>query len=163
MEYHLVKIPNFSNSNITVYTLLNIKTGLTLFDDFINDHRGNYTDELKSIVKRINSFKIVGARYDYFKHNEGTLSDGVCALYDSPNSKLRLYCIRYGTSMIILGGGGFKSKETRALQETPKLLIENKVIRELSKEIEMRRRNNDLIISKDFLSIEGDIIFNLEQ
>ncbi|WP_121966508.1 hypothetical protein [Myroides sp. N17-2] len=115
MEYHLVKIPNLSNSNITVYTLLNIKTGLTLFDDFINEHKVNYTDELKSIVKRINSFKIVGARYDYFKHNEGSLSDGVCALYDSPNSNLRLYCIRYGTSMIILGSGGFKSKATRAL------------------------------------------------
>jgi hypothetical protein len=34
-------------------------------------------------------------------------------------------------------------------------------MRNLSAEIEKRRRNGDLSFSKDFLEIDGDLIFNL--
>jgi hypothetical protein len=40
--------------------------------------------------------------------NEGKYGDGVSALFDKPKYKLRLYCIRYGTQIIIVGWGGEK-------------------------------------------------------
>ncbi|MBK6979124.1 MAG: hypothetical protein IPH28_20170 [Cytophagaceae bacterium] len=61
------------------------------------------------------------------------MGDGVCALYDDPDRNLRLYCIRYGKQIVVLGGGGHKPKTIRALQEDEKLKQENYLIRNISK------------------------------
>ena len=161
MEFELVKLAGFSNDEVSVYTLLNNDTGISLFQSFIQENQHQFPDEVKDIAKRILSFKEVGARENFFKINEGKPGDGVCALYDDEKSNLRLYCIRYGTVLVVLGSGGHKPKTTRRLQETKKLEDENQIMRNLSAEIEKRRRNGDLSFSKDFLEIDGDLIFNL--
>ena len=161
MEFELVKLAGFSNDEVSVYTLLNCDTGISLFQSFIQENQHEFPDEVKDIAKRILSFKEVGAREIFFKINEGKPGDGVCALYDDEKSNLRLYCIRYGTVLVVLGGGGHKPKTTRRLQETKKLEDENQIMRNLSAEIEKRRRNGDLSFSKDFLEIDGDLIFNI--
>ena len=161
MEFELVKLAGFSNDEVSVYTLLNCDTGISLFQSFIQENQHEFPDEVKDIAKRILSFKEVGARENFFKINEGKPGDGVCALYDDEKSNLRLYCIRYGTVLVVLGSGGHKPKTTRRLQETKKLEDENQIMRNLSAEIEKRRRNGDLSFSKDFLDIEGEMIFNL--
>ncbi|WP_374363901.1 hypothetical protein [Cloacibacterium sp.] len=161
MEFELVKLAGFSNDEVSVYTLLNCDTGISLFQSFIQENQHEFPDEVKDIAKRILSFKEVGARENFFKINEGKPGDGVCALYDDEKSNLRLYCIRYGTVLVVLGSGGHKPKTTRRLQETKKLEDENQIMRNLSAEIEKRRRNGDLSFSKDFLEIDGDLIFNL--
>lgn len=161
MEFELVKLAGFSNDEVSVYTLLNCDTGISLFQSFIQENQHEFPDEVKDIAKRILSFKEVGAREIFFKINEGKPGDGVCALYDDEKSNLRLYCIRYGTVLVVLGSGGHKPKTTRRLQETKKLEDENQIMRNLSAEIEKRRRNGDLSFSKDFLEIDGDLIFNL--
>ena len=161
MEFELVKLAGFSNDEVSVYTLLNCDTGISLFQSFIQENQHQFPDEVKDIAKRILSFKEVGAREIFFKINEGKPGDGVCALYDDEKSNLRLYCIRYGTVLVVLGSGGHKPKTTRRLQETKKLEDENQIMRNLSAEIEKRRRNGDLSFSKDFLEIDGDMIFNL--
>ena len=161
MEFELVKLAGFSNDEVSVYTLLNCDTGISLFQSFIQENQHEFPDEVKDIAKRILSFKEVGARENFFKINEGKPGDGVCALYDDEKSNIRLYCIRYGTVLVVLGSGGHKPKTTRRLQETKKLEDENQIMRNLSAEIEKRRRNGDLSFSKDFLEIDGDLIFNL--
>ena len=161
MDFELVKLAGFSNDEVSVYTLLNCDTGISLFQSFIQENQHQFPDEVKDIAKRILSFKEVGARENFFKINEGKPGDGVCALYDDEKSNLRLYCIRYGTVLVVLGSGGHKPKTTRRLQETKKLEDENQIMRNLSAEIEKRRRNGDLSFSKDFLEIDGDMIFNL--
>ena len=161
MEYELVKLEKFSSDKVAVYTLLNSHTQTSLFQDFIQDNNNDYPLEVSDIAGRILSFKEVGARENFFKHKEGKPGDLVCALYDDENSNLRLYCIRYGTVLVILGSGGHKPKTTRALQETKKLDEENQIMRNLSAEIEKRRRDGDISFSKDFLDIDGDMIFNI--
>jgi hypothetical protein len=72
-----------------------------------------------------------------------------------------LYCIRYGNDIVILGGGGFKPKTIRALQEDKKLEAENYFLRDLSKEITQRLKDKD-IIKPNFMDFEGDLTFNFE-
>ena len=160
MEYELVKLEQFSSDIVSVYTLLDSATGLTLFDNFIKENSGNHLSEVKEIAATILSLKKVGARHNFFKHKEGKTSDGVCALHDSKKSNLRLYCIRYGAVLVILGNGGEKLKSTRTLQETKKLEEENQLMKDLSAEIEKRRRDGDIEFSRDFLDIEGELLFN---
>ena len=83
--------------------------------------------------------------------------DLVCALYDNPDRKLRLYCIRYGMSLIIVGGGG--PKEVRALQDDEKLTKENYTLRDVSDAILERMRDKDIKFSDDHQELEGDLKF----
>ena len=66
MEFELVKLAGFSNDEVSVYTLLNCDTGISLFQSFIQENQHEFPDEVKDIAKRILSFKEVGARENFF-------------------------------------------------------------------------------------------------
>lgn len=161
MKYKLVRISKFSGSEASVYTLLKENDEGefkdSLFDTFINENKALYLSEIKNIFSRLTTIgNETGARESFFKTKEGKPGDGVCALYDSPSKKLRLYCIRYGTELIILGGGG--PKDVRALQDDKKLEKENYFLRWISDKITKCRHDGDLSFSTDFMDFEGDLI-----
>ena len=161
MEYKIVKLEKLSGNKTSVYSVLILKEDKTLFDIFLEENKTEFEAEIKDILKRLIVIThSTGARDNFFKLNEGTIGDGVSALYDNPNLNLRLYCIKYGDSIILLGGGGFKPKSIRALQEDPKLKSENYLLRTISKLITQKMRDKDLFLSKDYKEFEGD--FNLE-
>ncbi len=85
----------------------------------------------------------------------------VCALYDNPNSNLRLYCIRFASSLVILGGGGYKPKTIRALQEDRKLMAENKLMVKLSDEIAKRIKVKDIVFINNSMDFDGDLEFEI--
>lgn len=163
MELELVKVDEFSSNVLAVYSFYDEDSQTTFLDDFIRENLENYRSEVNDILIRLETMKNVevGAREHYFKHNEGNIGDGICALYDSPNSHLRLYCIRYGTQIIIYGNGGVKPKDKRAFQEVPKLKEENYLLRKLAKEIEKRRQTQEIKFDFDNNTIEGDLNFNI--
>lgn len=103
-----------------------------------------------------------GAERMFFKENEGKLDDLVCALYDSPESNLRLYCIRMGKTIIILGGGGYKPKMIRALQEDPKLTVENNIICKFS-EILYEKIKDGEIFWVDEMTLGGDFLIDTDE
>ncbi len=87
----------------------------------------------------------------------------VCALYDLPHSNLRLYCVRLGSSIIILGGGGPKSKNIRALQEDPKLTSENYLIRSISNMIHLQTKDREIYWSKNEMELLGNLTFETDE
>lgn len=120
----------------------------------------SFKSETIDILKRLKSIASnEGAREQYFKTREGKPGDLVCALYDRPNSQLRLYCVRLGGSLIILGGGGHKHKMIRALQSDPKLSSENSLMVRLSDELLQRLRNKEILYVNDYMDLEGDLDF----
>ncbi|MBI9036301.1 MAG: hypothetical protein JEZ03_17710 [Bacteroidales bacterium] len=124
----------------------------------MEENKDSFKSELKDILTRLNTIgKITGAREHFFKLKEGSPGDGICALYDKPGSKLRLYCIRYGTSLIVLGGGGPKSKNIRALQEDKKLNRENQILKEISQLINNKTQMKEIRFSSDYMEFEGDL------
>ena len=158
MKYSLVKMQQLSGSEASIYSLHIEKEEQTLFDRFIRENKISFISELKDIVSRLNSIgKSLGAREQFFKTREGKPGDLVCALYDIPGGKLRLYCIRFGATLIILGGGGQKPKLVRALQEVPKLEMEQKLMVKLSNEILKRQRDKEIWFTNDFMDFEGDL------
>ncbi len=163
MKYKLVKISKFSGDKASVYTVLiedeEGKFTHSVFDTFINENKTLYLSELKNIFARLTIIgNDTGARESYFKTKEGVPGDGVCALYDSPSKKLRLYCIRYGTELIILGGGG--KKDVRALQDDKQLEKENYFLRWLSNKISECKQNDDLSFTTDFMDFKGNLIID---
>lgn len=154
----LVKIPQFSGSRGSVYTILIEEEDNTSFKNFILNNQDSFKSEVKDIVGRLKTmgFK-TGMKEDFFKLYEGNPGDGVCALYDEDNSNLRLYCIRYASQLIILGGGGHKPKSISAFQDDFNLKKENYILRELSKLISEKMRDKEIRFSEDGLDFEGDL------
>jgi hypothetical protein len=158
VTFSLKQIEKLSGKRATVYSV-QLDDGTDLFDQFLNENSAKYENDVKDILQRIRAMASkTGAQEHFFKTKEGNPGDGVCALYDTPDQHLRLYCIRMGNTVIILGGGGPKPEGIRALQEDPKLKHENYLLRDISKEITDKMRSGEIRFSDDELELLGDII-----
>jgi hypothetical protein len=159
MKYKLIKLTQLSGNKASIYSILFDEINQTSFDIFINENKNEFKSELKDITSRLVSIgKSVGAREHFFTTGEGIPGDGVCALCDTPSKKLRLYCIRYGSLIIIIGGGG--PKKVRKFQEDKKLKEENFFLRKLSAEITFRIRNDEIWYSVNNMEFGGNLTFN---
>ena len=163
MKYKIVEIEELTGNEATIYSIILNDEDKTLFEKFVEENIISFKDEIKSILVRLETIgKETGAREIYFKFKEGKPGDGVVALYDEPDSNLRLYCIRYGTQIIILGGGGYKPKEISAFQEDDKLKAENYLLRTISKEITDRIKDKRIEFSSFGQELEGELEFEDE-
>ena len=161
MKYKIVKLSKFSGVEAKIYSIYLPEHSETLFDIFIKENINSFKSELKDIFNRLSGIgKHTGARESFFKLFEGKPGDGVCALYDLPEKALRLYCIRYGSLILILGGGGPKSKKIKALQDDNKLTQENYFLRQVAKEIREKMELGEIEISKDGTEFLGNLEFS---
>jgi len=163
MKCELIKIKELSGNKASIYSVIIDKDDTTLFEKFINENFDSHLSEIKNIIQRL---KIIGtktgAREHFFKLHEGVTGDGVCALYDDPDKNLRLYCIRYGTLIVVLGGGGPKTKDMRAFQESEKLSDENYLMRAISEKITEKITDKEIRFSFHAKDFEGDLSFEIE-
>ncbi|WP_229317687.1 hypothetical protein [Larkinella sp. C7] len=145
-RFEIVELNEFDGSGATIYSIALNDDEETLYDRFLAEYNEQFPDELKDIVDRLYTIAELGARVNFFKENEGALGagDGLVALFDIPGKNLRLYCIRFGTFALIIGGGGPKAKTIRALQEDPKLTAENYLLRTVSAQINQAIRDGEI-------------------
>lgn len=157
-ECQLIKIPQLSGPMGSVYTIQIDGEESTAFRNFITNNNDSFKSEIKDIIGRLKTmgFK-TGMRENFFKLYEGNPGDGVCALYDEEDSNLRLYCIRYGSQIVILGDGGHKPKSIRTFQEDKNLEKQNFILRDLSKLITQKMKDKEIWFSEDGLDFEGDL------
>ena len=164
MKYKLVKLSQFSGNECSIYSVIFNGEQETLLDRFIKENKDAFLSETNDILRRLIVIgRKTGARIGYFKLNEGAPGDGVCALYDDEEYNLRLYCIRYDNQLIIVGGGGPKPTNIRALQDDKKLTDENYFLRRLSSQITERIKEKDICYINDYLDFSGNLEFQDEE
>lgn len=157
MKIRLIKLGNISGSTAAFYSVYYNNDKSTLFENFIDDNKILLKGELFNILARLNTMaNEEGAREIYFKNEEGVPGDRVCALYDTPNKNLRLYCIRFGSRLVVLGSGGMKPKRISALQDDPKLKAENKKLCDIVKLSEKKINEGEISISSNNMEFKGD-------
>lgn len=160
MKFKIVQLSQFNGIKSGIYSVYVFDEQMTLFECFLRENMCSFKSEIININKTIVAInKKTGARETFFKHDEGNPGDGVCALYDDPDRNLRLYCIRYGNSLVILGGGGFKPKTIRKLQDDEKLREENYFLREISALITERIKTEEIQFSEDGTQLYGNLEF----
>jgi len=161
VKFRLVKLASLSGVKASIYSVIPENDSKTLLDHFISENLETYEHEIKNIASRLKAIgHKTGSREQFFKINEGKPGDGVCALYDDEERKLRLYCIRFGTCVLVLGGGGPKPPGMKAFQESEKLTQENATMRIVSKALDKRIRNKEISWSADQTELQGDFNFN---
>jgi hypothetical protein len=134
MKFRLQEIEQLSGRRCKIYSVLMEGDEKTLFEQFLQENKEQFPTELTYILKNLKDIALFdGAKDHYFRpKKEGRLGDGVEALFDKPEANLRVYCIKYGRTLLVLGGGGQKPKHIRAFQEDLKLTKENYLMRQLS-------------------------------
>jgi hypothetical protein len=158
VNYKIVKLQKYSGDECSIYTVLLEKEEHTLFRKFVEENSQFFKNEIRDIVKQLQAIAHkTGARLQFFKSDEGIPGDGVCALYDE-EGKLRLYCIRYGKNLVILGGGG--EKKVRAWQDDPKLSSEAKRMIKISNDITKRLKEKEIRFGDDGYDFFGDLNFS---
>ncbi|MDD4759573.1 MAG: hypothetical protein PHU66_02010 [Bacteroidaceae bacterium] len=163
MKCELIKIDELSGNKASIYSVIIDEDDMSLFEVFIDENFDSHTSEINNITQRLKTIGAkTGAREHFFKLNEGIPGDGVCALYDDPDKKLRLYCIRYGTMIVVLGGGGPKPKNVRRLQDNEKLTEENYLLRAISKKITEKITDKDIRLSTYTNDFEGELSFEID-
>ncbi len=161
MNYEIVEIEQFSGSEAKVYSIIPEGEEITLYDKFIQDHINEFRSELKQINERLKVIgHYTGARENFFKH-EGDYEfvkkygNYVYALYDEEKSNLRLYCIKFSTVAIILGGGGYKDKSIIKWQENAVLSEEVKKMMAYAASIIKQLDEEELYWSDDGTELLG--------
>ncbi len=162
-KFEIVELDEFVGGGAVLYSIAIDGDEETLYDQFLSEYNQLFPEEIKDIVARLYTIADVGARFNFFKVNEGSLGagDGIVALYDLPGKHLRLYCIRFGAVALIVGGGGSKPKTIRALQEDPKLTEENYRLRAFSAQINQAISDGE--IWWDGNRLVGKLIFGDEE
>jgi putative component of toxin-antitoxin plasmid stabilization module len=162
----LVEIDELTGEKLKIYSILvegDEEGGYSLFDRFLEENSTEFEDEVVDITNRIEVMaRHTGIRDDFVKSDEGKLGDGIYALYDKPNSNLRLYFIRFGNIAIVLGNGGHKPKSIRSLQENPILKDANYFLRKVSAALNAAVREGSLSISDEGLESNTDFIYTIE-
>ena len=157
----LVKIRALSGRGCQIYSIIEDGDGKSLFEHFVEENIELHNEETQDIYNRLRYIgKEGGAREQFFKMDEGSLGDGVCALYDNPDKKLRLYCIRYGSVAVVLGGGG--EKTVRAWQDNAKLSEEATKMIKISELIAKAVKDKDIEFSGNGFAEDNIIIENYE-
>ena len=163
MNYEIVELEIFSGSKAKVYSIIPEGEDETLFDKFVDQHQIKFKAELKEILARLNQIgHTTGAREHFFKHegdNEFTKKYGqsVWALYDDDKRKLRLYCIRFGSVAIILGGGGYKDKSIQKWQDDSNLEQAVTEVMAYAKHIFKQMKDGEIYWSEDKTALEGNL------
>jgi hypothetical protein len=158
VNYQIETIEELTGNEATIYFVYIGEEDQTLFDQFVESHTKDFRAEVKSILDRLEETgKNRGARDIFFKLNEGKPGDGVCALYDDPDHKLRLYCIRYGKCAVLLGGGGLKPPGIKTWQQDKQLEQQAQLMIDISRDITQRLASGDLKWSSDGMRLEGNL------
>lgn len=163
----MVEIEELSGEKLKVYSIItedDEEDDYTLFDRFIEANSVKFKQEVEDITNRIEVIaRYTGLRDDYIKAGEGNLGDGIYALYDKPDSNLRLYFIRFGNVAIVLGSGGEKPKSIRRFQENPQLKDANYFLRKVSAALADAVQEGSLIISNEGLESKTDFNYTINE
>lgn len=107
MKFEIVELEEFSGGRAAIYTILEMGESSSLFDKFLETNQ-QYEEELKDILETIDLIGNKKGVVEFLiKDKEASPGDGIIALYDNPDKNLRLYAIKFGSGILILGGGGF--------------------------------------------------------
>lgn len=160
-SFEIVKLNELSGDYCTIYSIRFIDEDDSLFEQFLSEYYKTFRDEVLDIYTRLKAIgHCVGLREGFYKANEGKPGDGVCALYDKPDSHLRVYFIYYGSDLIVVGDGGEKPKSIRTWQEDPVLTDANLLMQWVSEKIREATENKDIQITDQ--GFEGDLIIEVE-
>ena len=92
MNFDIIEMTDLSGEMAHIYSVTLKGEEQTLLEQFFDDN-AEYEEELNTIYAKLRAMgDKTGCRYEFFKHHEGALADGVVALRVG---QIRLYCLYF--------------------------------------------------------------------
>ena len=146
MDFDIIELADLSGEMAHIYSVTLKGDELTLLEQFFEDN-AEYVEELDTIIQKLILMgKETGCRYEFFKHHEGALADGVAALRVG---QIRLYCLYFDRTAVFFGSGGYKSPNIKAYQEDLELNKKAMQMREIAARINKAIIDKDIVIDED--------------
>ena len=146
MDFDIIELADLSGEMAHIYSVTLKGDELTLLEQFFEDN-AEYVEELDTIIQKlILRGKETGCRYEFFKHHEGALADGVAAIRVG---QIRLYCLYFDRTAVFFGSGGYKSPNVKAYQEDLELNKKAMQMREIAARINKAIIDKDIVIDED--------------
>jgi len=146
MDFDIVEMADYSGEKAHVYSVVPEGCDKTLLEQFVEDNI-EYGSDVKNIQKKLYQMgHYYGFRRYFFKHNEGSLGDGMAVL---KSGQLRLYCLYFDNTVVFFGSGGYKPPEIHAYQEDAKLNAKAQQMRQIAQKINEAVKNKDIVIEND--------------
>ena len=146
MKFEITEIAELSGEMAHIYSVTLNGEEQTLLEQFF-DENAEFTEELGVIAEKLLVMgHDTGCRYEFFKHHEGALADGVAVLRVG---QIRLYCLYFDRTAVFFGSGGYKSPEIKAYQEDPVLNEKAMQMREIAARINRAIIEKDIVIEQD--------------
>lgn len=115
MKFDIINIEEFSGQKAQIYSIMYEGDDMTLMDHFFEDNENEHQEDLEEMASKLLVMgNDTGCRAHLFKLYEGAPGDGVVAL---SHNRMRLYCLRYDSTCIFIGSGGYKHPAISAYQE----------------------------------------------
>ncbi len=107
------------------------------------------------IAQRLSNMTVsLGFKEHFFEVNEGLRTDSVAAL---KKGRLRLYCLRWSSTLVIVGTGGIKTAQTYQKDIALRNIVPE--LQEIDKLIVKRQRSREIKIDHDTGKMSGNLIF----
>jgi hypothetical protein len=146
MDFDIIELADLSGEMAHIYSVTLKGDELTLLEQFFEDN-AEYVEELDTIIQKLILMgKETGCRYEFFKHHEGALADGVAAIRVG---QIRLYCLYFDRTAVFFGSGGYKSPNVKAYQEDLELNKKAMQMREIAARINKAIIDKDIVIDED--------------
>lgn len=146
MDFEITEMSDFSGKMAHIYSVTLKGESQTLLEQFFDENINN-RGELNIIAQKLIVMgNDTGCRYEFFKHHEGALADGVAALRVG---QMRLYCLYFDKTAVFFGSGGFKPPEIRSYQEDPVLNMKAQQMRDIAAKINKAIIDKDIVIEED--------------
>lgn len=166
VEYHFGKRTSF-------YTLVFADEADILKDSetelFFAAHEESHPKQVELIIEKIELMsRVWGATEYHFKNETSRDRINLWAIprFDKKGNKfsgtLRLFCLRFGSGVVILGNGGIKPKGVRTYQEVPELEAAALVLENVANEIEQKLRGKEIALTDDEILYDGELVFEIE-
>ena len=132
------------------------------FGEFLSNNAQKYESELLGILGRLKNMGVKnGALRGYFKLDEASNNDEkIVCYYDVPDSKLRIFCIRFSVHLVVLCGGGAKPKTIISWQQSNVLRKAAESSMNVSKLIDTNIEKGLLNITANKLNFSGKLELN---
>ena len=146
MDFDITEMSDFSGEMAHIYSVTLKGESQTLLEQFF-DENIEHNEELNIIAQKLFVMgNDTGCRYEFFKHHEGALADGVAALRVG---QMRLYCLYFDRTTVFFGSGGNKSPGIKSYQEDIELNKKAQQMKEIAAKINKAIIDKDIVIEED--------------
>lgn len=124
-------------------------------DKFLQSEQLHQERGFNEIVQRLSCMtNSLGFREQFFEMNEGLRTDSIAAL---KKGRIRLYCLRWSSILVIAGNGGIKTAQTYQKDNALRHIVPE--LQLIDKLILKRQRSCEIKIERDTGKMSGNLMF----